>query len=447
MQIPVFQRTILVIFLLWATLGSAGDPPVQEGRQLRTVVIDPGHGGHDPGAVVGDVKEKDLVLSVALRLGNKIKNSYPGVKVIYTRSKDVFIPLYERPAMAIKNKADVFISIHANYVAATGVKGTETFTLGLHKSQENLEVAKKENSVILLEEDYSANYQGFDPKETESYIMFENLQSEYQSQSIELASGIQEAFTRNIGLVNRGVKQAGFIVLKQNSMPSVLVEIGFISNPTEKKFLTSEAGREKISESIFQAFSAYKKTIDQRSRFDLADAGVPTSMQTGQDMQDSVGKEENALPSDTLLEKSDISAGPEKTQQEVESGNKGQTTNTVSAKKENTSSGTQQEKSPSGKSRTEAGTKTQSQPSATEKEVFYSVQVGAGKSMLEPVPSNFKGEKDVFRVKVEPYFKYYSGRFVTPEDASAEKTRLNTKFPGAFVVIFENGTPRMFLKQ
>lgn len=428
MHIPVFQRTILVIFLLWATLGSAGDPPVQEGRQLRTVVIDPGHGGHDPGAVVGDVKEKDLVLSVALRLGNKIKNSYPGVKVIYTRSKDVFIPLYERPAMAIKNKADVFISIHANYVAATGVKGTETFTLGLHKSQENLEVAKKENSVILLEEDYSANYQGFDPKETESYIMFENLQSEYQSQSIELASGIQEAFTRNIGLVNRGVKQAGFIVLKQNSMPSVLVEIGFISNLGEKKFLTSEAGREKISESIFQAFSAYKKSIDQRSRFDLADAGEPKSMQTGQDTQDSAGKEENALPSDTLLEKSDTSAGPEKTQQEVESGSP-------------------PEKSPSGKSRTESGTKTQSQPSATEKEVFYSVQVGAGKSMIEPVPSNFKGEKDVFRVKVEPYFKYYSGRFVTPEDASAEKTRLNTKFPGAFVVIFENGIPRMLLKQ
>jgi N-acetylmuramoyl-L-alanine amidase len=366
-------------------------------------VIDPGHGGHDPGAVSGDIREKDLVLSVGLRLGNKIKNSFPGVKVIYTRSKDVFIPLHERATIAIKNKADVFISIHANYVAESRVRGSETFTLGLHRSQENLEVAKKENAVILLEEDYSANYQGFDPRETESYIMFENLQSEYQSQSIELASQIQTAFTKNIGLVNRGVKQAGFLVLRQTSMPSVLVEIGFISNPTERNYLSSEAGREKISESIFQAFSYYKKSIDQRSHFDLASSG------------------ENE-PSPITPDKQAFSDSTSPPRQQLQG----------SAQKQNNIVTPLADPQP-----------VQGSISG----IFYSVQIGAGKTLMEPTPKNFRGEKEIFRVRVEPYYKFYSGRFQTAEEAFTEKSRLNSKFPDAFVVIFEKGIPKMFTRR
>jgi len=418
-----------------------------ESRQLRTVVIDPGHGGQDPGAVLGEVREKDLVLSVALRVGNKIKNSYPEVKVIYTRSKDVFIPLHERATIAIKNKADVFISIHANYVAATAVRGTETFTLGLHRSQENLEVAKKENSVILLEEDYSANYQGFDPKETESYIMFENLQSEYQSQSIELASNIQEAFTTDIGMVNRGVKQAGFLVLRQTTMPSVLVEIGFISNPAERKFLVSETGREKISESIFRAFSSYKKTIDQRSRFELADSGEGATPQPVPDNKPAGSRKENQPPVDTLSLKPAVPASvPEQKPKTDASRGEQKPAQTTAVSKGSPPAGQTQEGPATGKSNPGTAVSKPSQISSGGNDVYYSVQIGAGKSMIDPVPANFKGEKKVFRVKVEPYFKFYSGRFLSPEEAFTEKTRLSPSFPDAFVVIFEKGVPRMFIR-
>jgi N-acetylmuramoyl-L-alanine amidase len=409
-----------------------------ENAQLRTVVIDPGHGGHDPGAVSGETREKDLVLSVGLRLGNKIKNSFPGVKVIYTRSKDVFIPLHERAAIAIKNKADVFISIHANYVAESRVRGTETFTLGLHRSQENLEVAKKENAVILMEDDYSANYQGFDPRETESYIMFENLQSEYQSQSIELASLIQSAFTKNIGLVNRGVKQAGFLVLRQTSMPSVLVEMGFISNPTERGLLSSEAGREKISESIFQAFSNYKKSIDQRSRFDLVSSGENETSPAMPDKQVLGDRTSGVadIPSDTSAKRPPDPAS--RVQQSGAGIIAGQALSPVQQKKPGSATDTYTKETPTGSP--------QPVKNSTDGN-FYSVQIGAGKTITEPSPQNFKGEKNIFRVRVEPYYKFYSGRFQTAEEAFKEKSRLNSRFPDAFVVIFEKGIPKMFMQR
>jgi len=274
----------LIGLTLWPVMACG--QPAGEVRELQTVVIDPGHGGNDPGAVAAGIREKDLVLDVSLRLGRMISEAYPGVKVHYTRSKDVFIPLHARASAAVRHKADLFISVHANWVSQTSVGGTETFTLGLHRSQENLEVAKKENSVILLEEDYSTNYEGFNPNETESYIMFENMQSEYQSQSISLAAHIQEEFTRHLRLHNRGVKQAGFLVLRQITMPGVLVEIGFISNPTERKFLVSEEGKRKVAESLFKAFKTYKKEIDDRSRFTTVAGNTPV---TGQEQPEPTG--------------------------------------------------------------------------------------------------------------------------------------------------------------
>jgi N-acetylmuramoyl-L-alanine amidase len=264
------DKTGKILLWIWIALflpGILSSQSREEMLQLRTVVIDPGHGGNDPGATSGGIREKNIVLDVGIRLGNMIKREYPGIKVIYTRSKDVFIPLHARASIANRNKADLFISLHANCVTEPSARGTETFTLGLYSSNENLEVAKKENSVILLEEDYTTNYEGFNPNETESYIMFENMQSEFQAQSIDLASRIQEAFTSRVKLTNRGVKQAGFLVLRQTTMPGVLVEMGFISNPAERKLLTSEAGKEKIAVSIFEAFSHYKKSIDSKSRF------------------------------------------------------------------------------------------------------------------------------------------------------------------------------------
>jgi N-acetylmuramoyl-L-alanine amidase len=433
MGYKVIRLSTTLLFIVLAIPPDAFGQVLTEARQLRTVVIDPGHGGHDPGAVVGDVREKDVVLSVALRLGNKIKNEFPDVAVIYTRSKDVFIPLYERASKAIRNKADVFISIHANYVSTFTVRGTETFTLGLHRSQENLEVAKKENSVILLEDNYSSNYQGFNPKETESYIMFENMQSEYQSQSIALASNIQDQLTRNIGLSNRGVKQAGFLVLRQTSMPSVLVEIGFISNASERKFLVSESGKEKISESIFQAFSDYKKMIDQKSRFDTAsenqattgnEVPVFTSIPTNTPSQnscDSLNNQPSTIGSQVLKTEITMDDSSKNAPADVKKNQKVAAANTpavqvIQTKPENN-------------------------------EVYYSVQLSAVRVALEPTPGNFKGEKNIFRVKVEPYFKFFSGRFRTPEEAFIEKTRLQNKYQDAFVVVFEKDIPSIYKKK
>jgi N-acetylmuramoyl-L-alanine amidase len=396
--------------------------------QLKTVVIDPGHGGNDPGTVVAGVMEKDIVLSIALRLGNKIKYEYPEVKVIYTRSKDIFIPLYERAAIANRNKADVFISIHANYFSQPYINGTETFTLGLHRSQDNLEVAKKENSVILLEDNYKTNYQGFDPRETESYIMFENMQSEYQLQSIELAASIQNEFTKNLPWKHRGVKQAGLLVLRETSMPAVLVETGFISNPTERKFLVSDSGKEKISESVFKAFTDYKKMIDMKSRFEIASESQPT---VSHEIAVASSVEVNLPEKDTTVLKPaqqiDSLPQPKKvvTKPEVQ-------IKTAPVIEKNIPAA---ENIPPSR---EPG----SEPSKSQ--TFYSVQIGALNIALEPTAVNFKGEKKIFRVKVSPYFKFYSGRFQVLNEAFNEKTRLKAKYPDAFVVVFENDVPRIY---
>ncbi len=234
---------------------------------MAVVVIDPGHGGKDLGASVGKANEKDIVLDISLKLGEKINSAFPDVKLIYTRKSDVFIPLYERAAIANQNKADLFISIHVNYVEQTYVKGAETFVLGQYRSKDNLEVAKKENAVILLEDNYNTTYEGFDPNSPESYIMFELVQDEYLEQSVAFASDIQEQFREIADRADRSVKQAGFIVLRRTTMPSVLVEVGFISNAEERKFMLSENGQNELANAIFNAFSEYKKRIEDKSRF------------------------------------------------------------------------------------------------------------------------------------------------------------------------------------
>ncbi len=248
--------------------------------RMLTVVIDPGHGGKDPGAAYGGVREKDIVLDIALKLGNYINSAFPGVKVIYTREKDVFVPLHLRAAIANKNKADLFISIHVNAISRGSAQGTETYVLGQHRTNENLEVAKKENAVILLEEDYKTTYEGFDPNLSESYIMFELVQDEYLEQSAMLASAIQQQFRERVHRVDRSVKQAGFLVLRQIAMPGVLVEAGFLSHPTERNFLQSETGRDYLASAIFRAFRDYKKKIEAKSNFHLSSSRTDHSQLT-----------------------------------------------------------------------------------------------------------------------------------------------------------------------
>ncbi|HEY3402067.1 MAG TPA: N-acetylmuramoyl-L-alanine amidase [Ohtaekwangia sp.] len=229
--------------------------------KLRTVVIDAGHGGKDPGTVGKKLKEKDVVLKIALKVGEYIEKNVPNVKVIYTRKTDKFIELHERAAIANRNKADLFISVHANAVTNPKVYGTETWIMGLHKSEENLEVAKRENSVILLDENYQEHYDGFD-NSTESYIMMSLAQSAYLESSVKLADRIEKQFKNKVGRSSRGVKQAGFIVLYKTATPSVLVEVGFLSNETEEKFLATEEGQDLMASGIYRAFKEYKSDIE-----------------------------------------------------------------------------------------------------------------------------------------------------------------------------------------
>jgi len=243
-----FLSLLLIIFsglLIPATFAVA--------PSTFTVVIDPGHGGKDPGTLGTSVKEKDVVLSVGLKLGQLIKKQHPDVKVIYTRSTDVFIPLDQRAIIANKGKANLFISIHADHAETPIVRGSSTFTLGQNRTRENFEIAKRENSVILLEDNYKQKYEGFDPNSAESYIMFEFMQDNYMNQSIQFASTLQEKFVVS-GRKDRGVRQDVFLVLRCTSMPSVLVELGFLSNHEEEQFLKSEEGRDRMALALLRIF-------------------------------------------------------------------------------------------------------------------------------------------------------------------------------------------------
>lgn len=258
------KRLVTYIFTHWplmffaALIFLAGN--AHAAKNDFVVVIDAGHGGHDPGALGRKGKEKSINLNVALRVGQLIESNCPGTKVVYTRTKDVFVPLHQRAEIANKAKADLFISIHTNSLASRNaqVNGTETYTLGLHKTQENLEVAQKENSVILIEEDYKEQYSGFNPNSAESYIIFEFLQDKNLSQSVRLARLVQQQFKQTAQRTDKGVHQAGFLVLRETSMPSVLIELGYITNPNEEAYLMSEKGVSALAKSIYQAFVCYK---------------------------------------------------------------------------------------------------------------------------------------------------------------------------------------------
>ncbi len=238
------------------------------------VVIDAGHGGKDGGAVRGIYKEKEINLGVALALGQLIERNYKDVKVVYTRKTDVFIALDTRAEIANKAKANLFISIHTNSTSAktTNASGADTYILGLARSEENLEVAKRENSVILLEDDYTTKYEGFDPRSPESYIIFEFMTNTFMEQSLQLANLIQNDFKTVAKRPDRGVRQAGFLVLRKTSMPSILIELGFINNQSEASFLSTKSGQQTMASAIYSGFKKYKREFDKKQgKFVVAD--------------------------------------------------------------------------------------------------------------------------------------------------------------------------------
>lgn len=265
----IMNRTYIIILLcsLWTAL------PIVVGAQTEkkdfTVVIDPGHGGRDPGAIGKRGKEKNINLNVALKLGKLIQKNCKDVRIVYTRDKDIFVGLDKRAQIANNAKADLFISIHTNSVArGRTVRGTETYTLGLHRTEDNLEVAKKENAVILIENDYEQRYAGFNPNSSESYIIFEFLQDRNMEKSVQLATQIQRQFKNTAKRIDKGVHQAGFLVLRETTMPGVLVELGYISTPDEERYLLSESGTDALAQSIYRAFMTYKKNDSPVARKD-----------------------------------------------------------------------------------------------------------------------------------------------------------------------------------
>jgi N-acetylmuramoyl-L-alanine amidase len=252
------KSTVLLIWLLVILSLKAQDTKF-------TVVLDAGHGGHDPGAKGAISREKDINLAITLDLGSIIEQNFKDVKVIYTRKTDKYLTLQERADVVNDHHAELFICIHTNASPSPLAFGAETYTLGLAKTKGNLDVAMRENSVILLEEDYKTKYKGFDPNSVDSYIMFEFMQDKYIDKSIDFSSAIQKQFVSYSHRSDRGVRQAGFWVLHRSACPSVLVEVGFISNSSEERFLTSETGQKEMATAIFNAFVDYKRMHDKKS--------------------------------------------------------------------------------------------------------------------------------------------------------------------------------------
>lgn len=229
-----------------------------------TLVIDPGHGGHDAGARGAMSKEKDVNLTVALRFGKYVEQNMPEVRVIYTRTQDKFVPLHERANIANRANADLFISVHTNALPAGKVaRGFETYTLGMHRAKDNLDVAMRENSVISMEKGFEQAYEGFDPKSSESYIIFEFIQGKNMERSVDLARMIQRSVCEGAGRPNKGVHQAGFLVLRETSMPGCLIELGFITTPDEERLLNDKNKVDDIAKGIYEAFSNYKNKYDK----------------------------------------------------------------------------------------------------------------------------------------------------------------------------------------
>lgn len=372
----VSKKILLLISLLTIIFVGLLKTTNTYAQQTFTVVLDAGHGGKDPGAIGKKIYEKDINLDIVLKLGDMIKQNHPDVKVIYTRKKDVFVELGERARIANTNKADLFISVHTNAAKSKSAQGTETYALGLAKSEENLEVSKRENSVILLEDDYTTKYAGFDPTSAESYIMFEFMQSIHLEQSINLASFIQEQFKTNANRVDRGVRQGLFWVLRATSMPSVLIEVGYISNAAEENYLSQSKSRTKIAESIYNAFSHYKADWSRKQQ----------------------GK---------------ISASNNES---------------IPAIKDNDKS----QKVVEAESRENKNTKTE----ILNIEEDYRIQIFASEKIYKQNSSLFKGLTQIKYYKENGLYKYTYGSFVTRQQALKELPKISKLFKGAFVVHF-----------
>ncbi|MFA5815212.1 MAG: N-acetylmuramoyl-L-alanine amidase [Bacteroidales bacterium] len=379
---------LMIIVLLTSIDNLPGFAQSSPGKKF-TVTIDAGHGGHDTGAPGKKSVEKNIALGITLKLGHYIENMMDDVDVYYTRKTDIFIPLYERAQIANRNKSDVFISIHVNANKKSTPTGTSTYVMGFSRSAENLDLVMQENKAILLEKDYQTKYAGFDPTSPESYIIFNNVQNNNLTQSLEIAAAVQDQLRTRGQRKDIGVHQGNLVVLWGCAKPSVLVETGFISNPQEEEFLMTDDGQDIIASAIFMAFREYKESVDEKVSV-LAKTAIPTEAEKKVVENEKKGKEQEKAP---IKDQVKVTSNP---------------VDTISRLR-------------------------------LESEIEYRVQILASVKKLSPDAKDFKGVKDLKEIKLDGYYKYMSQSVNTYQEALELRRKLGASFRGAFIVAFKNG--------
>ena len=391
------------VTLIWALMCMFVMTSLAANKRF-TLVIDPGHGGHDAGALGAISKEKNINLAVALRFGKYVEQNLPEVRVIYTRTKDVFIPLNERANIANRANADLFISVHTNALPAGKVaRGFETYTLGMHRAKDNLDVAMRENSVISMEKDYQQRYQGFDPRSSESYIIFEFIQGKNMERSVDLARMIQRGVCDGANRPDKGVHQAGFLVLRETSMPGCLIELGFITTPDEERLLNNDSRVDDIARGIYEAFAKYKNKYDRS-------VSVPYRAKDSEDVNlPKIVPDQEPAPKTRVVTRGKQpkreEATPEQPKREVK--------------------------------------KTETKKEVKKTEVadapVFKLQIFVGSRNLRKGDAHFKGETDYDSFQEGNLVKYTLGASTNYNEIYRLRKEKLDKFPEAFIIAFKNG--------
>lgn len=386
-KISIFKRLTQLCLLIVALVLPQTIVAQATSKNNFVVVLDAGHGGHDAGAIGVKGKEKNINLGVVLKLGKLIETNMPDVTVKYTRKTDVFVGLKERTQIAHKNNGNLFISVHANSVDKKNrnrktIKGASTYVLGTAKNAKNLEIAKRENSVIMLEDDYSTKYEGFDPNSPESYIIFETMQTAFLDQSISFAALVQEGMVDVAHRTDRGVRQNGFYVLAYTGMPSVLVELDFICNPTQEKYMLSEKGQEEMAEAIYNAFVTYKASYDGKTD---AIAAVKQAQANVSNYDEEAEDEQETITDNSTPDNNDVQ----------EAVNKGQR--------------------------------------------IYKVQFMALPKKLSANSKSFKGLNPVEVYQEKGYYKYTYGASSTRQGIESDFKKVRKLFKDAFIIVMQDG--------
>lgn len=385
-----------------------------------TLVIDAGHGGHDAGAVGTYSKEKNINLRTALAFGRYVEKNCPDVNVIYTRKSDVFVTLHGRADIANKAKADLFVSIHTNSLPSGHIaRGLETYTLGMHRAADNFDVAKRENSVILIEKDYKERYQGFDPNSAESYIIFELMQDNNMQRSVEMAKLVQSKVCATASRPNKGVKQAGFLVLRETSMPSCLIELGFISTPAEERLLNDDAQIDNMARGIYQAFVAYRSKYDSTAKPPFAEgesAQTPVPSVTQEQPTETAApslpaEQQQPVPEPMLQSVQPEQQAPQQPPLAVETPQQSEMPTRAAAEETN----------------------------ADDAKPVFKVQIFVAEKVLRNSDARFKGESDAQYYKENGMVKYTIGASTDYNEIYRLRKTLLEKFQGCFIIAFKNG--------